>query len=125
MARPVSHQLDIYGTWLHFAGDHQAWNTLRRRFAPKFTLDAASTLGLGVTIHEIHDTTNENHLFLYVDTTRLHGKARLEIVAHEATHAATMLLDHIGQKYDGESEALAYLVGFIAAYCWGVCEEAT
>lgn len=44
------------------------------------------------------------------------------IAAHEATHAAGMLLDHIGQDYDGESEALAYLVGFIAAFVWGVCE---
>lgn len=68
MSKPRSHQLDIYGAWLHLATDRKAWRKLRRR------IDSLPTLEAG------------------------------------------MLLDHIGQEYDGESEALAYLVGFVAAW---------
>ena len=122
MARPVSHQLDIYGTWLHVCTDRRAWATLRRTVKDLDPLEDP----LGLTSHDI-DPDGQTHISMFIDMDRLAGNpiGLCEIVAHEATHAATMLLDHIGQKYDGESEALAYLVGFIAAYCWGVCEEAT
>lgn len=41
-----------------------------------------------------------------------------QLIAHEATHAAGLLLDHIGQPYDGASEAHAYLVGWIVRWVW-------
>ena len=46
------------------------------------------------------------------------GSDLVDLVAHEAAHAAGALLDHIGQAYDGNSEAFAYLVGFIAGWLW-------
>lgn len=65
------------------------------------------------------------HVSVFIDTARLadNPQGLTEMLAHEATHAGGMLLDAIGQEYDGESEALAYLVGFIAAWLWQTCAE--
>ena len=121
MGRPVSHQLDIYGTWLHVATDRKAWSSLRRRID---SLAAIERYAIGFTSHDVDDD-GQTHLSVFIHVDRLRGNPQglTEIVAHEAAHAAGLLLDHIGQNYDGESEALGYLVGFIAAYVWGVCDD--
>lgn len=50
------------------------------------------------------------------DTTEL-----VDTLAHEATHAASMLLNHVGQDHDGRDEHYAYLVGWITARLWEAC----
>jgi hypothetical protein len=120
VSKPVSHQLDIYGAWLHVATDRRAWVALRRKIN---SLDADPG-AMGHTSLEVdtHDRKNTPHVVMYLDMAATDTQAELvDLIAHEATHAAAGLLDHLGQK-PGDSEALAYLVGFIAAFAWGVCE---
>jgi hypothetical protein len=40
-------------------------------------------------------------------------------IAHEAVHAAGFMFEQIGQEIDSE-EPVAYLVGWIAEWCWGM-----
>ncbi|MCR1785316.1 hypothetical protein KVF89_22440 [Nocardioides carbamazepini] len=119
MSKPRSHQLDIYGVWLHHARDDKAWQKLQRRIDSLPDIEAGA---LGFTSRDIGDDGSIN-LSVFVDRERLNDNpvGLTEILAHEATRAAGMLLDHIGQEYDGLSEALAYLVGFIAAWLHEGC----
>jgi hypothetical protein len=117
---PAIHkQLDIYGVWLHLARNRREYASLRRYH----DMPTSSLESLGQTARTC-ETDGTVHLCMYLDVKRLgFGSAGfVEILTHEATHAGAMLLDHVGQEYDGESEALAYLVGFIAAWCWEGCE---
>lgn len=119
MSKPVSHQLDIYGAWLWVATDKPGWRTLQKRW------NVGPVDALGGAVLEVDKTRpgNEPQVMVMIDVAKHQGDKHLMLntVVHEATHAGTMLLDHIGQDYDGESEALAYLVGFIAAFAWEVC----
>jgi hypothetical protein len=108
------HVLDIYGAHLHLATTRREWSGLRRR------IDSLPELhGIGMTSRDITDDGGI-HLSVFLDMNLLADNpgAQVEIISHEATHAAGMLLDEIGQEYNGQSEALAYLVGFIAAWLW-------
>jgi hypothetical protein len=58
---------------------------------------------------EEKETTYKGVLILFSDKQY----TTMKTVAHEATHAARMLWDHIGETATGE-EADAYLVGWIA-----------
>lgn len=45
-------------------------------------------------------------------------------ITHESNHAATMLLNHVGQKFDGEaSEILAYLQMYIFDEIVNICKK--
>lgn len=119
MAKLRSHQLDIYGAWLHHARSLDEWRRIQRRIDSVPTPEEGV---IGLTSRDIGDDGSLN-LSIYIDLERLADNpvGLTEILAHEATHAAGMLLDQIGQEYDGESEALAYLVGFIAAWLHAGC----
>lgn len=110
----VNHQLDIYGVWLHLALTRHEWATLRRRHAK---LPPIASYGLSSLVQDDDDA----HLCLYVAADKLAGNPQglTEILAHEAAHGAGMILDFIDQEYDGQSEAHAYLVGYLAAWMWG------
>lgn len=113
-----SKQLDIYGVWLHITTDRKGWTRLCKRID---SLDK-EPIGLGYTSRDVEDDGNI-HISMYIDAAKHVGNPQglVEILAHEAAHAAGMLLDFLGQEYDGQSEAFAYLVGFIAATAWDVC----
>jgi hypothetical protein len=122
MAKLRHYQLDIYGVWLHSATTRKAWRKLRNQIdsLPRIT-DGA----LGFTSRDVEDG-GDVHISLFIDAARLvdNPQGLTEILAHEAAHAGCMLLDHIDQEYDGQSEAMAYLVGFIAAWTWEAVAEA-
>ena len=47
------------------------------------------------------------------------SRTRIEVIAHEALHAAAMILNECGVKPDFDNdEPLAYLVGFCAESIW-------
>lgn len=117
-----SHQLDVYGAWLHLATTEQAWRKLRRRL-PSLDKEPPDSQGaVSFTVETSENGKHTAHLPIWLNTTAVDAQAELvDLIAHESTHAAAALLDHIGQEYDGGSEALAYLVGFIAAWLWDGC----
>jgi len=116
MAQVRSYQMDIYGAWLHLATDRRGWGTLRRRFENVPPADAIGFTSFVVKRDGVH-------ICMFLDMGILDGNnvGLVEMLTHEATHASTMLLDHIGEEYNGQSEALAYLTGFIAAWLWIGC----
>ena len=121
MSKPRSHQLDIYGGWLHCATTPKQWRALRRQL-PSLAEDPGGQGAVSLTLHEADNGLVTPHLAVWLDLKATGDGADLvELIAHEAFHAGGALLDHIGQAYDGDSEALAYLVGFIAAWLWQAC----
>jgi hypothetical protein len=113
MARPRSHLLDVYDCWLHVATTEQDWAKLAKRYG---LADLDST---GVCVLFVDSTkANQPHVALYIEAEATERR-RVDLVTHEATHAAAQILDHIGQRADRhDSEALAYLAGFIAGWLW-------
>jgi hypothetical protein len=110
------HVLDVYDAELHLATTEREWARLVRRF--EGTLEPDDCNGVGTTTLVLDRERFRPHLVIWVDLTT-HGDDALGLVttcAHEAAHAAGMLLDHIRQSYDGESEAFAYLVGWITRW---------
>lgn len=105
-----SHLLDIYGIWIHLATDPRQWRSLQRHFtSPE---DVPTVLGFA--------GWRDGDIVLFVDLGAHTGDtlALVDTVAHEATHAAGAILDHVGEQYDGTSEALAYLVGWLTKWVW-------
>lgn len=118
MSKPVSHQLDVYGAWVHVARTRGEWALLRRRVR---SLDPKPSDSAGATTH-VQWTSDKgrtvSHWVVWVDVdAALDAHDMLDTVAHEATHVAAGLLEHIGQA-GGDSEALAYLVGWTTAWLW-------
>lgn len=122
MSKPRSHQLDIYGAWIHVATDRKAWRSLRRRL-PSLDKDPGALGAFSITLHEAPSGKVTPHLSVWLDINACDDKTELvDTIAHEATHAAVALLDHIGQAYDSDnSEALAYLIGWISGWLWEAC----
>lgn len=117
-----SHQLDIYGAWIHLTTTPEGWAALRRR-----GLDLPDLGGsLGMTSRDPGRDGNVN-LAVYLDMARLGGNPAglIEILAHEAFHVAGMLLDALDEEYDGQSEAMAYLVGWTSAWLWRTANGST
>lgn len=123
MTKLRSHQLDIYGAWLHLATDEKSWRSMRKRL-PSLDKEVPGASGsVSLTLHTATNGRVTPHLSIYVDVPG-HNDQRdlLDTIAHEATHAGTALLDHIGQEYDSTNgEALAYLVGWITGWVWEGC----
>ena len=115
MSRSRSTIIHPYAAKLHLATTPQQWAALQRRFRGALETDPDSV----GSVNRIIDTEDSNraHLVVWVDVIAL-GNARggLMCVVHESVHVAGMLLDHIGQPYDGESEALAYLAEWVASW---------
>lgn len=116
MSRGLTHHpIDVYGTQLHVAVTPKGWRRLRKQV----TSLAKDPGGLGFASFDLHETANrsEPHISIWIDVPAHEGDEVMLIntCAHEAAHASSMLFDHIGQEYDGSSEAHAYLVGAIAS----------
>jgi hypothetical protein len=111
-----SYVLDIYGTHLHLATKPKQWRRLARKYDN--LIDQNDSPG-SVTLFVDTEALNRIHLAVWVDVAAHDGDGAqlIETVAHEATHAAAQLLDHIGQP-PGDSEALAYLTGWLTRWLW-------
>ena len=119
---PVHHLLDIYDTHLHLATNRRAWATLRRRY-PGLVEEAPDSMGWCrmATFHPKGGAASQLHLVLYINLAQ-HQDGLDELVntcAHEATHAALSLQDHIGHDPRGSAdEPTAYLAGWITGWIW-------
>jgi hypothetical protein len=120
VAKPLHHILDVYGAHLHAAVDLKGWNKIRKTVTTLDDPDGA----LGFTSCDVHlspDGVPTPHLSVYVDV-QAHGGNALALVdtcAHEASHVATFLFNHIGEPIRVPGEAHAYLTGWVTAWLIG------
>ena len=110
MSRAVHHHLDIYGAELYFCRTAREWQKLRRSIN---SLDEEPG-GIGHTSIDIDGETNAYAVTIYVHP-HLSARDTAETVAHEASHAGRMILNHIGETATTH-ECEAYLVGWIAGW---------
>lgn len=111
------HETEIapYGAMLYAATTPKEWKRLRRKISPGIpkrprALGRTEFLGRG------HETT----FIIWIDVAA-HPDLRgaVTTAAHEAVHACTHLLDHVGEEYAGRSsEALAYLVDWMTGWLY-------
>lgn len=125
---PVHHLLDVYDTHLHCATNKRAWATLRRRY-PGLVEATPESAGLCrvATWHPKDGGMHEFHLVLWINLAQHKTEHELiDTCAHEATHAALSVMDHIGHDSRGTNdEPVAYLVGWITRWLWNNAKEAT
>jgi hypothetical protein len=112
------HTHDIYGAELHLATTRRDWTTLRRKldFLDKGSPEAAGFAQFA-TFHPKGGGIVIPHLVLFIDV-KAH-KTQLDLIdtcAHEASHAAGQLLEHIGHDHRGTDEPHAYLVGWLTRW---------
>lgn len=107
--------LDIYPARLHLITSGKQWKR-HHRDLPMHQPDAPDSAGLTATTLDTHAAVL--HVTVWVDTAwhDRHGHSTDDTAIHEAVHAGGAILDHFGQSYDGQSEALAYLVDWIARW---------
>lgn len=104
------HTLDVYGTQLWLATTPADWRTIRRRFA-----DLDEDPGAAGLSHLVEGTPAS--VVLWVDVANHPTRLDLiDTVAHEATHAASQILDSIGHTLIAQDEPHAYLVGWLVRW---------
>lgn len=116
----TSHLLDVYSVRVHLATTRKDWAKLRK----KLGIEPLDVDCHGLTQHATwranDGTSAEQHVLVYLDVRGCDGdpRALVNVAAHEATHAATMLLRHYGHKIRGHDEPHAYLVGWLTEWLW-------
>lgn len=108
----VEHTLDVYGVKLHLARDGRQWAAIRKSRMPGLekTPDA-----VGYTEMHAQDGLVD---FAILIPRNLTEQDRVNVCAHEATHVGAQILDMADATYDGLSEPLAYLIGWLTAWLW-------
>lgn len=122
MSTPRSHLLDIYDCWLHLALDRRQLASLRRKHGNTKipNLDRGS-FGMLIQFRDSPaDRPDVNHYVIYLDVAQHRGNTSqlIDTIAHEATHLAAGILDSTNASYDGDSEPLAWMVGWLTRWVW-------
>ena len=108
MASYTHHRLDVYPVDLYLASNRRAYGHLRRKHKQLVPADSA---GLTQIIED------EGVVVIYVDKS-LDTVTLLEVVAHEAAHAALFIFELIGQEPVPAHEPFAYLTGWLTKWAW-------
>lgn len=122
--RPHHHELDIYGADLWLATDPTQWRALTRTVGA-VEGDPPDSAGRATfaTFHPNDGGLTVPVCVIWVDAAQHKTAAELvNTCAHEASHAAGYLLEHIGQDHHGSNEAHAYLVGWLTQWIWQRCQ---
>lgn len=111
--RPASTAIHPYGAYLHYATTPEQWATLQRRFHQP--TDTPNPIGLTCSVWD--SKTGRTHMLVWVNVALHEGDSAelLNTIVHEGYHAAAGLLERLSQKLD-ESEAVAYLVDWVASW---------
>lgn len=102
--------IEPYEVTLHFATTRKEWKALAKRFP---------VIG-GVPASAGQTSSGGDHFFVWVDIKQLEkiDDSPFRTIVHEAYHASAAILDRIGQDYDANSEAMAYLIEYVASLLW-------
>jgi hypothetical protein len=117
-------RIDVYDTDVWLATNAQQWKMLRRRLSH---LDADPPESAGISHFAVFEPDDGGistpTIALFVNIAQHHSDQALLVntIAHEATHAAGQLLEHIGHAGIGGDEPRAYLVGHLAGWMWSAC----
>ena len=120
MAQPARHDLDVYGAKVYIVATRKQWATVAAEIdhPDQAMPEAAGHVWYALWVPKIGISVP--HVVIYIDRKahRDDIAALVNTIAHEADHAAGRILDHAGQRYDADSEAHAYLVGWFAERIW-------
>lgn len=119
----AEHRLDIYDAQLYLATDKRQWQALRRR-ASFIDTKAPDSAGLAhfATWHPNDGGMTLPVVVLWINLAQHQNLADLaDTLAHEASHAAGQLLDHVGHRPGAVDEPQAYLVGWLVRWMWDHC----
>lgn len=117
----IRHTLDVYDADLHLVTTPQAWRRLRKTltFLDEQVPDSAGLVQFS-TFEPDDGTLNTPILVIWINQAQHSNRLQLvDTVAHEATHAAGELLEHIGHQIKGSDEPHAYLVGWLTRWILG------
>lgn len=121
MVVPSSHVLDVYGVHLHLATTRRQASRLHRLYPALGKISMPTGWGGCAKFGHVPPIgIAQLHLAFWVDVAGHRGDlgALLDTCAHEATHAGCLILDDCDADYDGNSEPLAYLVGWLTRWLW-------
>lgn len=114
-----SHRLDIYDACVYLAISKREWRALAKRGLPLEDVPEAAGLSQFATFHPSDGRTCIPVIVLWLDLAAHRSAAEVvNTIAHEATHAASQLLDHVGHDCRAVDEPHAYLAGWLASWMW-------
>lgn len=126
MTRTVD--IPLFSGKLHVAASKKAYRKLMTRIPPiPDIIDGA----FGMTTNAVFEMDAggarlEVVIFIDVDTLAGHGVYELvTTIAHEATHAAAMILDSVHHPYTAADETLPYLIGWVMSAVLEECEDSS
>lgn len=120
---PRRHRLDIYDVSLTLATTRRDWATIRRIIKPLTAKPTSLGLTQRLTWQPKGDGIPEEHYVFWIDTATIgddHGQL-IDTCAHEAVHAANLILDWVGHPIAALDEPHAYLTGWLTRWLWEGC----
>lgn len=116
------HRLDLYGIDLFLATNRRDWNKLQGFL--RFLDDVPESAGMAeFAVYTPESGPPRMVGVLWIDMKQHDTESILvNTCAHEATHLATQLNDHIGHRPNSVvDEPTAYLVGWVTEWLWNNC----
>ena len=118
-----SHRLDVYNTGLFLATTRKQWKQLAKKckLIEADVPDCAGQVSSGVWQPKTRGLA-EHHVVVWINVKQ-HGDQGelLDTCAHEASHAAGRILEHIGHPVPATDEPHAYLVGWLTRWIYEAC----
>jgi hypothetical protein len=115
----AEHRLDVYGTALFLATTKKQWRAIAKRleFVPKHVPQCSGQATFAVW--EPDNGNSEPVVVLWINTADHTSTGELiDTCAHEASHAAGRILEHIGHPIPATDEPHAYLIGWLTRWIW-------
>ena len=115
----IEHRLDIYNAALFLATTKKQWKTLAKHidFLDKNKPDSAGQVSFATWCP--NKGINEPVAVIWIDTKHHTNPGELiDTCAHEASHAAGRILEHIGHQIPATDEPHAYLTGWLTRWIW-------
>lgn len=116
----TEHRLDIYGTALFLASTKKDWKKLAKRvtFVGKQAPEASGQVSSAAWIPDKRGNSIHT-VVIWIDAKNHTDPGELiDTCAHEASHAAGRIVEHIGHMMPATDEPHAYLCGWLTRWIW-------